>query len=59
MQHITVLVVASVAAGGGVKNPQATRDAMMAVPGLKDRVTAVRVKIGDKKMEAVAIPKET
>lgn len=46
-------VVAAVAAGGGPKNSEATRQAMAAVPGLKDRVTRTRVKIGDKRMEAV------
>lgn len=46
-------VVASMAAGGGPANPEAARAAMKAVPGLKDRVTAVRVKIGDKRMAAV------
>jgi len=46
-------VVASVAAGGGPKDPEAVRQAMSHYPGLKDRVTATRVKIGDKTMEAV------
>jgi chromosome segregation ATPase len=46
-------VVAAVAAGGGPKNSEAARAAMAAVPGLKDRVTQARVRIGDKRMEAV------
>jgi hypothetical protein len=46
-------VVASVAAGGGPADAEATRKAMAAVPGLKDRVTKVRVKMGDKQWRAV------
>lgn len=46
-------VVASVAAGGGPRDSEAARTVMAQYPGLKDRVTATRVKIGDKKMEAV------
>ena len=48
-------VVASVAAGGGPVDPQAVRDAMSHYPGLKERVTATRVRIGDKKIEAVKV----
>lgn len=46
-------VVAAVAAGGGPKDSAATRQAMAAVPGLKERVTRARVRMGDKRMEAV------
>jgi len=47
-------VVSSVAAGGGPKDSQAVRDAMAHYPGLKDYVTSVRVKIGDKELKAVS-----
>jgi len=46
-------VIASVAAGGGPKDAQAVRDAMAHYPGLKERVTNTRVKLGDKVRVAV------
>lgn len=46
-------VVAAMAAGGGPVKKEEARAAMAAVPGLKDLVTARRVVIGDKVMEAV------
>lgn len=48
-------VVDAVAAGGGVKNAEDTRKAMLMVAGLKDRVTNRRVEIGDKEMKAVKV----
>ena len=49
-------VVASIAAGGGPVNPEAARAAMSHYKGLKARVTASRVAIGDKVMDAVKPP---
>lgn len=45
--------VASMAAGGGPKDPEAARRAMTHYAGLKPFVTAERVRIGDKVIEAV------
>ena len=46
-------VVGAMAAGGGPRDAKRAREFMNTVPGLKDRVTAQRVEIGDKEMQAV------
>lgn len=46
-------VIAAMAAGGGPADKGEATRAMMTIPGLKDRVTARRVAIGDKEMKAV------
>lgn len=48
-------VVASIAAGGGPKDPKLARQHMLTIAGLKKRVTDQRVEIGNKK----EVPKTT